>query len=359
MDYSLRCTKCSHAEADDAFRCSRCGSILEVRIDYSSIMIGKAFRSRRVKNSKYLLLFPIKRFEMEGGEGGTRLVSHNIGAQKVMFKMETENPTGSFKDRGSAVEISKAVELGRNSVCCASTGNMGMSVARYAKLAGISATIFISKDASKEKIARIKSYGARLVKVDGDFNTALRNAEAFARKDRTFMCGDYHFRKEGQKSVAYEIIDQCGSPDFIFLPVGNATLLSAVYKGLSEYVRFGLLDSMPRIVAVQSEKCDPLVRAYMSGRHLEYVKPKTVADAIAVGYPTFGLEGIAALKKTHGIAVNVSEDQLRDAILMLEEKGIGAEAGGAAGFAGFMKFYENDREMFRGKKTVIVITGNN
>ena len=198
MLYRLACTKCGHLESDRAFRCSRCGSILEVKIDYSSIKIGRDFRKERIRNSKYLKFFPINGFAVDSDEGGTTLVKKRVGQGQVFLKLETRNPTGSFKDRGSSVEIAKAVELKMKSVCCASTGNMGISVSRYARKAGISATIFIGRGASRGKMAKIRGYGAHLVRVSGDFNTALNAAEAFARKTGAFICGDYHFRKEGR-----------------------------------------------------------------------------------------------------------------------------------------------------------------
>jgi len=361
MKYELVCTKCGNVEVESAFRCGRCGAILEVKIDYDGVELGKRFVRERPRSSKYLPLFPINGFHIKSDEGGTSLVRKRIGSDRIMLKLETENPTGSFKDRGSSVEMNRALELGAKSVCCASTGNMGISVARYARMAGVRATIFVGRDANTRKMEMIKRHGAGLVKVDGDFNASIRKAEEFARRTGAFMCGDYHFRKEGQKSVMFEIIDQIGRgvPDFVFLPVGNSTLLAGMYKALMEYRRFKLIRELPRLVAVQSERCDPLVNAYNSGKNIEYTVPRTAADAIAVGYPTFGLEGINALGKTRGMALKVSEDQMKDSVVMLGEIGIEAEMGGAAGFAGYIKLYEKNSEKLRNKRVVIVVTGKN
>ena len=361
MEYRIACTKCRHIEKENAFRCSRCNSILEVKIDYSSVRLGKKFTKEKPSGLKYLPFFPINKFHVKGGEGGTEMVRKMVGPNEILLKIETKNPTMSFKDRGSAVEINKAKELKAQSVVCASTGNMGISVARYAKLAKIGATIFISKNADRKKMALIKKHGAALVEVNGDFNASCRMAEKFAQRTGAFMCGDYHLRKEGQKSLMFEVIDQLryNVPDFVFVSVGNATLLAAMYKALLEYKKFKLIRKFPKLVAVQSDKCDPLVNAYNSGKRIEYMKPRTMADAIAVGYPTFGLEGIIALKKTSGIALKVSEDQINDAVLMLSGMGIGAETGGAAAFAGYMKLYEENRGALSKKRTVIVISGNN
>ncbi len=361
MDYKIVCTECGHEEGQSAFRCGSCNSILEVRFDYHSFRLPANFRSKRISTLKYLDFLPIKSMKIKGGEGNTPIVRKTMLSEGIMLKLETMNPTHSFKDRGSVVEINKAIELGFGSLCCASTGNMGISVARYSKLAGIAATIFISKNANKMKIEMIREHGADIVMVNGDFNEALKEAERFAVRTGAFVCGDYHYRKEGQKTLIFEMAEQLkyAMPDFVFAPVGNATLLAAMYKGMLELKRFSLIKKLPRIVAVQSELCNPLVRAYNSGRKIEYVKPETEADAIAVGYPTFGFEGIRALKDTRGIGVSVSEKEIWDSVSMLGDNGIKSGPGGAAGLAGFAKLYRQDRRLLLGKSAVILVTGSN
>ncbi len=359
MDFKLNCTKCGRAAPDSAFRCGSCGSILDVVYAH-----GRKPKLRRAKPgspmSRYLDFLPLGIINPSLGEGGTKLKRVRFGGVDLFLKLETGNPTRTFKDRGSAIEISKALELGKGSVCCASTGNMGLSVAHYARKAGIKCTIFISSGANRRKISKIRAQGARIMMVNGDFNRALNRAEGFARKTGAFVCGDYHFRKEGQKTVGYEIMERlAGGPDLIFMPVGNATLFSGVHKGLCEFKKAGLAKKMPRLVAVQSEKCDPLVRAFVDRRKIGYIKPATEADAIAVGYPTFGFEAIAAIKATRGYAIGVSEKEIERAVLELEKLGVYAELGGGTGFAGFLKRYEGDRASLLGKRIAVVITGNN
>jgi threonine synthase len=363
MDYKLACTKCGHVEDDTRFRCKKCGAILEVQYKYAELKPGKVFKRSQNGTSRYVNLLPVKEL-VTLGEGGTplrRILPKSMPDVRVLLKLETENPTKTFKDRGSALEISKALELHAKTVCCASTGNMGLSVAHYARHFGIKAVIFISKSASKAKIAKIRSQGARIAYVDGDFNGALNAAEVFASKTGAFMCGDYHFRKEGQKTVIYEIAEQTAGkmPDYLFVPVGNGTLLSGIYKGLKELKRYKAIRKIPRLVAVQSEMCDPLVNAYRNGKRIEHVRPRTAADAIAVGYPTFGFEVLAAIKGTRGSAVGVSEDELKDAVRLLEEYGVYSELGGGAGFAGFLRMYNQKNALFKGKKVAVIITGNN
>jgi len=363
MDYRLACTKCGHIEDDSAFRCGKCGSILEVKINYKKLGRSKLVIKGRAGIGRYENLLPVKRIATLG-EGNTplrKIDRSEMGGVKIFLKLETENPTKTFKDRGSAVELSKAKELGVKEVYCASTGNMGLSVAHYAKHLGINATIFISKGGNKAKIKKIRLQDAAIKYVDGDFNKALKAAEIFAWKDGAFICGDYHFRKEGQKTVAYEIAEQLNDkiPDYIFIPVGNGTLFSGVYKGFEELHKFKVIRKMPRMVAVQSEQCDPLIRAYNNKKDIKYMKPNTEADAIAVGYPTFGSESLAALRGTHGAAIGVSEDAIEGAVRLLEDYGVYAELGGGTAFAGFLKMYAKDRKKFKGKRVVVVVTGNN
>ena len=268
MEYSLVCTKCGRKERDLAFRCGACGSILEVV--YSKSAKPKLGRAKGSAMSRYIDFLPVKEIKPTLGEGGTKLRKISFNGVNLYLKLETTNPTKTFKDRGSAIEISKAKELDVKSVCCASTGNMGLSVAHYAKRAKIRCTIFISAGANKKKIAKIRKQKAKVVMVDGDFNEALRQAERFAWRTGAFVCGDYHFRKEGQKTVGYEVVEQIKKPDFIFMPVGNATLFSGVYKGLREFRQNGIIKGMPRLVGVQSENCDPLVRAFVDKRKIGY-----------------------------------------------------------------------------------------
>ncbi len=364
MQHVLECTKCAARMNDYSLpRCSRCNSILEVKYDYSGIRLPKGFRGARITREKYLPFLPIDSFKVNLKEGATPLIRKKVAgfADGIFFKLETKNPTRSFKDRGSAVEISRALELGFNMVSGGSTGNMGLSIAKYSKIAGINSTIFISRDAQRKKIDMIRRNGAHEIRVRGDFNTAVREALMFARKKNVFACGDYHYRKEGQKSLIFEIIEQMkyNVPDFVFIPIGNATLLAGVYKGLVEFRRFGLIKRFPRLVAVQSEKCNPLVKAYNSGDAVRYVRPRTIADAIAVGYPTFGFEGIEALRKTGGLAVSVSEEEILDAVVQLKKLGIGSEPGGAAGFAGLCKLNGENVKIFSKKRIVVAVTGSN
>lgn len=366
--YQLVCTNCKAEYGNDCsrFRCGRCNCVLEVKYDYSSFKLNKNFKKLKITHKKYSCFFPINKM-ISLGEGGTKLAGatkfgNKPNGFKLYLKVESGNPTKTFKDRGSSIEISKAKELGFKEVCCASTGNMGLSVATYAKDQKIRCTIFISKDANKEKIEKIRKQRAKIVLVNGDFNASLLEAEKFAHKKGIFMCGDYHYRKEGQKSVIFEIIEQLHYkvPDYLFVQVGNSTLLAAIFKGLQEFKKVGLINKFPRIIAVQSEQCDPLVRAYKKGKKVHYVTPRTRADAIAVGYPTFGFEGLKAINATKGYAQSVSDFEIEHSNSVLyNSTRIRAELGGATSFAGFLDLYNKKPGIFKNKIAVVIVTGNN
>ncbi len=347
------------------FRCKKCNGILEVTYDYSSL--PKKLPKGRITHSKYKQLMPVKKL-LSLGEGGTELKKADLGGMfeelsALYLKIETENPTRTFKDRGSSVEISRAKELGYRSVCCASTGNMGLSIAKYARKHKMKCTIFISIDANEEKIAKIKAQKAKVIETKGDFNFSLEKAEQFALANKkTFLCGDYHYRKEGQKSLIFEILEQLNFkvPDYVFVQVGNATLLAAVYKGLRELKMMRLISKMPKLIAVQSKQCDPLVRAFITSSSIRYIRPETAADAIAVGYPTFGFEGIKALHATEGYAVGVSDNEIELAKdTLYRYANIKSELGGATGLAGLIEVYKRNAMLFRNKQAVVIITGNN
>jgi threonine synthase len=349
MKYHLECTNCgSIFESDYASQvCLKCSGILEVVYDGRMPKIGSINyfwdMEKAMPSGRYTHFYLGNTPSIKSKDRGN-----------LRLKLEFLNPTHSFKDRGSAIEVAKAAEYGFKEVACASTGNMAYSITYYAKLYGLKAKVFISDNANEDKINDIKSVGdADVHKVDGDFTKAQGMALEYSKKRNVFLCGDYCYRKEGQKTIAYEICNSGTAPENIIVPVGNATLLSATYKALTEMKKSGSIKSMPRIMAVQSDKCKPLVDAYSSGSKIKYRKPMTSADAIAVGYPTYGEQGIEAIRKTNGKAVSVSEDSLRrEQKRFLKDYGLVAELASVSTIAAF------DKLKLKGS-TVAVITGSN
>ena len=350
----IQCKECGLTYQKDEIinRCKICNGSLDIILDYRKIkeVIKKTnFLKQRIWHWKYWMFYPVEREnKITLGEGGTPLMNSEYFGRafdNLYLKLENLNPTGSFKDRGSAVEITRAFELNVNEVCCASTGNMGASVSAYCAKAGIKCTIFLPKNVSKQKISQIKIFGSKIVKVSGNFTRAFRACEEFSQKKKVYMVGDFPFRGEGEKSVGFEIADQLNfkSPNWIVCPMGNGTLIYSIYDAFRDFWKVGLIKKIPRFLGVQAEGCNPIVRAFERG--LKFVKSlkksKTLASAIDVPNPIDGAKALEVLRKSKGFAISVSDEEMKEAKKELAlREGIFAELAGAASVAGALKFKE-------------------
>jgi len=326
--------------------CMKCDGILEVEY------MGRPTMGGLVKDFwSYEPLLPQGKYRHYKLGNTTLLRAVEDG---LYLKLEIENPTRSFKDRGSVVEIAKAVEYGYTEVVCASTGNMAYSVAYYSKLAGIKATIFVSRDANWLKVRDIReTRDANIIRVKGDFTEAQRRAIRYSKRAGAFLTGDYGYRKEGQKTMLYEIIAELPDVENVFIPIGNATLFSGLYKALTEVQRYGLSSASPRLIGVQASLADPVGVAFRAARPIKYQNPRTDAGAIAVGYPTYGEQAIEGIRATHGTVVEVSDSEMeRERQAFYREYGLRVEMAGVASLAAF-------RKAKLGGKSVAVISGGN
>ncbi len=353
MRYHLKCTICG-AEYDSDFdsqMCAKCHGILEVvyaarpkKFDIT----GKSFWdfSGVLPDGNY------KHYIV----GGTRLVQGESD-RRLFMKLEMENPTRSFKDRGSVIEIAKALEYGYDEIVCASTGNMAYSLAYYCKIAGIRAKILMGEHANMHKVRMIKAVGSASVQIiKGDFTKAEDAAKKYSERHKAFLAGDYCYREEGQKTMAYEILGQLHGVTTIIVPVGNATLISGMFKALKEMRSAGITRKIPGLIAVQAKGSDSVVEAYDSGSDtIKYKHPHTKADAIAVGLPKFGMQTLEAIRETKGSAIAVTDMEMEVAkAAIYKEYGIVAELGGAASIAALKKL-----GMGRSNKAVAIISGAN
>ncbi|MGC8662416.1 MAG: threonine synthase [Candidatus Micrarchaeia archaeon] len=345
MNYYLKCTKCGkvYERNYNMQICDKCDGILEVVYNEKVPYIEHA---NSFWDFKPILPYgKYREFEV----GLTKVIPGK--ENRLYLKLETENPTHSFKDRGSIIEIAKAEEYGFDEVVCASTGNMAYSIAYYAKAYGIKSKIFVSKNITKDKIEYIrKTHDADITKINGDFTEAQKHAERYAKLKNVFLAGDYCYRKEGQKTIMYEIA-KFGF-DNVFVPVGNATLLSGILKALEEIKKSKKNIKLPRIIGIEADNCKPLYKAFKTGR-LEYEKPKTDADAIAVGYPTFGMQALNLIKKLGGQIITVSDKEMKkEQELFYDSYGLVAELAGVASIAAYKKIKPD------GKSLAIISGGN-
>jgi threonine synthase len=276
------------------------------------------------------------------GEGGTPLVraerlGRAIGAPKLHLKVEGQNPTGSFKDRGMVVAVSKALEAGAHAVVCASTGNTSASAAAYGAAAGLEVIVILPKGhIALGKLLQALIAGARVVAVDGNFDQALAIVRGLAEQDEhpvTLVNSVNPFRLEGQKTAAFEICDDLGrAPDILAIPVGNAGNITAYWAGFKEYVDARVTSAVPRMWGFQAEGAAPLVL----GRRVE--RPETVATAIRIGDPASWEKAIAARDESGGRIEAVSDAEILAAYRDLARlEGIFCEPASAASVAGVRK----------------------
>ncbi len=237
---------------------------------------------------------------------------------------------------------------------------MGASVAAYCAVANIGCDIFTPKDAAGVKIEQILAYGANVFKIDGDYTKAEKLSEAAFRNYGVYLLGDYAHRREGTKSVGFEIYEQM---DFdmkdasIVCPVGNAILMSAVWKAAKEFKEIGFMKNLPHMVAIQAKGCAPLVKAFDNNEKIRPLeKPKTIAGAIECGAPLDGNRGLLALKESKGWTDSVSDGNILEARRILaKEEGIFPEPAGAVALAGILKrknFFEKTTDV------ICIVTGN-
>jgi threonine synthase len=294
------------------------------------------------------------------GEGETPLVRSrrleaSVGCGPLYFKLESCNPTGSFKDRGMVLAVAKALEEGREAVLCASTGNTSAAAAAYAAHCGLKAYVVVSRgNIAQGKLAQAVAHGAVVIAIDGNFDQALSLARAITDRHPIALVNSVNpYRLEGQKTAAFEIVDALGdAPDYLFIPVGNAGNITAYWRGFVEYHERGTASKRPRMMGFQAEGAAPIVL----GRPV--AEPKTVASAIRIGNPA-NWKGAEAARDASGGAIEaVSDDEILAAYrLLAQEEGIFCEPASAASVAGLMKVSRQGLDL-RGATSVCVITGS-
>ncbi len=270
--------------------------------------------------------------------------------KRLSFKHLGMNPTGSFKDLGMTTGITQAKRLGATSVACASTGNTSASMAAYAARAGVKAFVFIpSGQIALGKLSQALDYGAIVLQIDGDFDDAMRLVREVANESALYLLNSVNpFRLEGQKTIAFEMMQQRGwqAPDRVVVPGGNLGNSSAIAKGFHELLERGVIEKMPKITIVQAEGANPLYRMWERYRDregtedlkLEPVKgAATLATAIKIGAPISWPKAMRALRWSGGEVEQVTEQEIADAKAMIGRDGIGCEPASAVTLAGIKK----------------------
>jgi threonine synthase len=373
MQYTLECIECGtpHNPSERAYVCKKCGGLLEIKVSDTVNLDVSNWSSRPLGVWRYRELLPIEADSniISLGEGGTglhecRRLASIIGLKRLHVKNEGENPTGSFKDRGMTLGVTKALQLGAGSLMCASTGNTSASLAAYSARAGLRCYVIIpAGKIAAGKLSQAVVHGAQIIEIDGNFDDAMRLVLDVARRDGSpYLLNSVNpFRVEGQKTVAFEINDQLHRlPQVIVLPVGNAGNITAVWKGLLELRALGLANELPRLVGIQAEGASPIANAFRLGLdHVEPTsKPETIATAIRIGSPVNWKRALAAAKASGGLIETVADREILQAQKMLaSQEGIFVEPASASTIAGLRKLAAG-RFIDADEETVCITTGN-
>jgi len=342
----------------------------EVVMDLSKIkqnLDKKAFLASPPSYDKYLPFLPVENRQalITLDELATPLIpSKRLGPERGLdldFKVEGYCPSGSYKDRGSALEVSIAKANNAHGIILASTGNMAASCACYAAVAQLRCIVIVPNKTPLTKLAQAIAYGGHIVQVDGTYNDAERLAVESAKAHGFYLAGDYAFRVEGQKTAAFELCDQLAgtAPDIVFIPIGCGTNLAAYAKGFKEYKELGLCDKVPKLIGVEATGANAVVRGFEHHAHepVPVDNVDTIASAIAIHDPIDGRKALDAIYETGGEALEVTDQEILQARHMLAcNEGLFIESSGAATFAALQKYMASHD--VSGKKIVCVLTGH-
>ena len=367
------CRNCgsTFAPAEPVTCCPECGGTLSLQYDlgWADREIDREDLLKRKRNlSRYKELLPVEG-KLDGfGAGFTPVVKSRklFGGSRLelFFKLDFMNPTGSFKDRGTAVVVSRAIELGFSSVADDSSGNAGASLAAYSARSGLNCKIYAPEKASGDKLKQIMNYGAELVAVPGPReNAAKKITEELDNEEVYYAAHNLSpYFVGGMKTLGYEIAEgfDWNPPARIVVPVGGGGLLLGIYRGLQDLLELGWINELPKLYAVQSRACAPVATAFRKGLEApEPVEPcSTVAEGVHINNPPRGGEILDAVRDTEGEALAVAEARIEKFYAQLPEKeGVFVEPTSAVPLAGIEKMIETG-EFDKPERVLVPLTGS-
>lgn len=356
----LVCRSCfaTYPEKDAVWRC-KCGGLLD--LDFNPSFSLKKLQGRSFSMWRYREALPVKadKHIVSFGEGFTPLLPVAFGTKKAWIKQDQLFPSGSYKDRGSAVLFSKLKELGVRQVLEDSSGNAGCSMAAYSAKAGIACSIYVPETASPAKLAQIRSHGARLVRIAGTReDTAAAAWQAAQQQYYASHCWSPYFF-HGTKTFAYEVCEQLSwkAPDTVVLPVGNGTLVIGAWIGFTELYDLGIIKKRPRIIGIQVSACNPVAQAF-DAKRLEVTateKKQTIAEGIATSNPVRGNQILECIRESGGACISVEEAAIADAFRKMAREGYFIELTSAAVIAGLAQYMQTAGTK---EKVVSLFTGH-
>ena len=369
----LRCKECGADYPLEAlFVCEECFGPLEVAYDHSGLDAAEVKRKIQAGSDgiwRYADFLPFDGRPASALEPGlTPLVradrlAERLGVGEVWVKNDAANPTHSFKDRVVAVALAKALELGFDTVACASTGNLANAVAAHAAAAGVDSYVFVPADLEEQKLLATDVYGTNLVGVRGTYDDVNRLCTELAQ-ERGWAFVNVNLRPyyaEGSKTIAYEVAEQLGwrLPDRVVCPIASGSLFTKIGRGFSEWLELGLIEGeLPTFHGAQAAGCGPVATAFEAGHDAcRPVKPDTIAKSLAIGTPADGPYALDLARETGGSIEAVTDEEIRAGIrLLAETTGIFTETAGGVTTATLAKLAESG-ELGPGDRVVVVITG--
>lgn len=381
------CIGCGRAASrlDANCRCGHCGDLLEITVG-SEWLAGRSaaewkqvWLQRRMSNDiadrsgvwRFREILPNLRNPRQPvslGEGNTPLYelrgeTRQAGLERLWAKHQGSNPTGSFKDTGMTVAVSRAREEGHRWLACASTGNTAASMAAYAAHAGLRSLVLVPEGkVTWSKLAQSLDYGALTLQLRTDFDGCVTVLDEVSHRAPVYLANSVNpFRVEGQKTAAVELLEtlKWEAPNHVIVPGGNLANASAIGKAFRELHAWGFVERLPRISIIQAEGANPLVRTMREeqGRKLVPVEAETLASAIRIGKPASWKKAVRVLEETKGICIDVSEAEIAEAKATLGREGVACEPASAAALAGARKLA---RQGFIGREesVVLILTGH-
>lgn len=372
----LKCVFCGALhEPRVGFTCPSCGitGILDVQYDYAAIArhLSRRRLAKRPETThwRYRELLPIRRNaelpQLSVGWTPITLsipLARHLGLKTLYLKDDGRNPTGSLKDRASALGVVKAREKVRKIIACASTGNAASSLAGMAASLGLRSVIFVPERAPEPKVTQLLIFGATVLRVRGSYDQAFRLCQQACERWRWYNrnCAINPYLVEGKKTAGLEICEQLdwNAPDWVAVSVGDGCTIAGIWKGLREMKTLGLIRRAPKMLGVQAEGAAPVTAAFRSAEALRPVEPQTIADSIAVGVPRNWKKAVMAVRESGGSMINVSDDEILEAMRYTGRlTGIFAEPAAATAVAGVRRAVMEGL-IGRRASVLAVITGN-
>ncbi|WGS65515.1 threonine synthase [Marinitoga aeolica] len=372
--YKLRCITCGkiYESSEVEYTCPKCGNrmgTLEVIYDYENIKIYREEFSKYENIWQFEKILPIEKgsYRTPLHVGGTPLyntpsLAEELGIKELVIKYDGTNPTASYKDRASAIAITKAYEKGYDTIYCASTGNAASSLAGLSAPTKLKTFIFLPASAPIAKISQLFIYGAKVIPIDGSYDEAFDISMKIG-EEKGWYCRNSAINPyllEGKKTGALEIAIQnnWNIPDYLLVSVGDGTVISSFYKGFYDLYQLGLIDRIPKIIGVQAKGASAVKRVFDKGEPFlpDDIETNTIADSISVGKPRDVIKACKYVKASGGYFISVSDEEILSAIYELSLKtGIFGEPAGATSYAGLKKIA---KKLGKEAKVAIVITGN-